>query len=375
VRLVLIGPTYPFRGGIAHHTTFLCKALRKKHHVKLISYKRQFPKIIFPGKSDIDQSKRPIEIDGVERIIDSINPLTWKKALNNIKKYKPDQVVLPWWVAFWAFLNLYISIMVKKYCNSEIVIICHNVDEHESNFIKKYLAKMNFAVADRIITQNQHDSNALKKILRNQQKIVTAYHPTYLHVGPKWYDKEEAKKRLGIKGSAILFFGFVRRYKGLDILIDSMPEVIEKRDALLLVVGEFWDNKRKYIKKIRYYGIENQVMVIDKYIPNEDVGLYFGACDLVVLPYLSGSGSGICQLAFGFERPVIASRVGGLAEAVNDGHNGRISNPGDAKDLAKAIIECLEPGVIEKLSRNVIKEKEVKTWDGLADIISPSTNK
>src|SRR4030042_2148280 len=127
MKIVLIGPTYPFRGGIAHYTTLLCKALRQNHKVKYISFKRQYPKILFPGKSDRDSSEKPLKIEGVDYIIDSMNPLTWVKAARAIKEYKPDKVIFPWWVSFWMPQFWSILIMVKRYLKSEIVFICHNV--------------------------------------------------------------------------------------------------------------------------------------------------------------------------------------------------------------------------------------------------------
>ena len=163
MKICLIGPTYPYRGGIAHYTTLLCRALRINHDVKFISFKRQYPRILFPGQSDKDTSREPLKIDNVDYLLDSMNPLTWVEVFKSINAYKPDKVIIPWWVAFWAPQFWSIVSLVKRNVQSEVVFICHNVIEHESHRLKKLATKAVLSKADRIITHSREDTLRLRE--------------------------------------------------------------------------------------------------------------------------------------------------------------------------------------------------------------------
>lgn len=373
MKIVLIGPTYPFRGGIAHYTTLLCRALRENHEVKFISFKRQYPRILFPGRSDRDPSKIPLRVDNVDYIIDSMNPVTWMSAVRAIKDYKPEKVVIPWWVAFWAPPFRTIISLVKRHLSAEIVFICHNVYEHEPGSLKRIVTKAVLSQADRIITHSAEETRKLTDLLGKDVNAITAFHPTYVHLNDKLYTKKEAKTRLGLEGNVLLFFGFVREYKGLNVLLDAMPIVIKNKKIILLIVGEFWKDKEKYLDKIEYFEISSSIRIIDEYIPNEEIGIYFAAADLVIQPYVSVSGSGICQIAYGFDRPVIATNVGCLPEVIEHGVNGRIVEPGDASGLARAILESLEPLTLSRYSQNALKTKEKFSWGKMADTVAGET--
>jgi len=369
MKIVLIGPTYPFRGGIAHYTTLLCRALRKHHDVTFISFKRQYPRFLFPGKSDRDPSQFPLRINDVQHIIDPINPLTWITAVRIIRECKPDKIIFPWWVTFWVPPFLFMSILAKHCSAAEVVFICHNVVEHESNPLKELASKALLSKADRLITHCQRETHKLQELLQNKVKVVTGFHPTYQELGDKRFPKEQAKQTLGLQGDVLLFFGFVREYKGLSILLDALPTVLKEKKVTLVVAGEFWGNRRAYYDQIDRLRICSHVRIIDRYIPNEEMGIYFAAADVVVQPYLRASGSGVCQLAFGFDRPVIATDVGSLSEAIADGVNGRIVAPNDPAALATAILESLEPTIIQEFSRNAAKTKEKFSWESMAEIV------
>lgn len=369
MRIAIIGPTYPFRGGIAHYTTLLCRALRREHEVKFISFKRQYPRVLFPGSTDRDESTLLVTVGGVEYIIDSLNPMTWISAARAVQKYGPEILVIPWWVAFWAIPFWSMMALVKRHIPCEIVVICHNVMEHESSIFKQLATKTVLLRADRLITHSREETQKAKELLGSDLNIVTAFHPSYADLTPVRYLKDEAKDKLGLSGDVILFFGFVREYKGLNVLIEAMPTILRKKNVTLLIVGEFWKKKEAYLDHIRRLGIEPQVRIIDKYVPNEEMGLYFGAADLVIQPYVSASGSGVCQLAFGFDRPVVGSRIGSIAEVVEDDVNGRLVTPGDPKELAGAVSASLEPATLHRYSANAEKTKERFSWRGLADIV------
>jgi glycosyltransferase involved in cell wall biosynthesis len=370
MKLALIGPTYPFRGGIAHHTTLLCKALRQNHDVKFISFTRQYPGFLFPGRSDRDTSDEPVKIDGVDYIIDSLNPLTWLAAVRQLKEFQPEKLILPWWVAFWTPQFLTILSLLKYFCSCEIVFICHNAIGHDGGWLEKLGARIALSKGDLLITHSREETDKLRNLLGKDVAVVSVIHPTYSPLSDKRYAKGQAKDLLGLRGPVLLFFGFVRNYKGLNILLDAMPLVLRSKEVTLVVVGEFWKDKRAYLEQIQRYGIGTSVRIVDEYVRNEKIGVYFGAADLVVLPYLSATGSGVCQAAFGFDRPVVAGEVGGISEIVEDGINGKLVAPGNPQELATAILWSLEPKNLNKLSANSARTKERFSWEKLAAIVA-----
>lgn len=370
MKIVLLGPTYPFRGGIAHYMTLLCQTLRQKHEVKFISFKRQYPKILFPGKSDRDPSQHPLKVDQVDYLLDPMNPWTWLKVSRTIKKFHPHLLMIPWWVSFWMPPFWFILETLKGSSKPEIVLICHNVNEHESNWLKKMATKAVLLKADRLIAHSREEMLRLRELLQQNFNGITAFLPTYAPLGVKQYKKEDAKQKLGLMGPVLLFFGFVRPYKGLHVLLDAMPLVLKEKEVTLLVVGEFWKDKEKYLRQIETHRMNSKIKIVDDYIPNEDVGLYFAAADLIIQPYISATGSAISQLAYGLDRPVIATRVGNLPEIIEDGVNGWIVPPGDPKSLAKAILKSLEPEILETLSQNARQTKEKYSWEKLGEILT-----
>lgn len=339
----------------------------------MISFKRQYPKLLYPGKTDIDPSKSPIKIDCVEYIIDSMNPATWFKAAREIIRYNPGKIILNWWVTFWAPQFFAIIKLLKRKSSAELVIICHNVIEHESNFIKKLATKVILAQADRLVTHSKEETSRCIEMLGENTNVLTAFHPTYKDLDAERLSKDKAKSKLGIKGNCLLFFGFVREYKGLDVLIEAAGK-LKGQEVTLLIVGEFWKDKSRYIEQIDRLGLSSQTKIIDEYIPNESLSLYFCASDLVVQPYRSASGSGICQIAYGFDRPVIATRVGSLPEVIKDGINGRLVKPGSAEELAEAIEKSLQAEELKKLTENAIKTKEEFSWGKLAEMLTEGEN-
>jgi len=363
MRISLVGPTHPYRGGIAHHTTLLYEALKKKHDVQFISYKRQYPALLFPGKSDKDPSAATLHASGVEFLVDSINPLTWIKTARTIARFKPDLLVLPWWVAFWAPLYLTLAVWTRLTSSTRIIYLCHNVMEHEPSFLKRLITRLTLSRGDRIITQSRQETDKAKVLLGEDFPVTTGFHPTYASLAGETMDRARAAQDLNLTGNILLFFGFVRPYKGLDVLLDAMPSILAAREVTLMVVGEFWKDKGKYIEQIDGLGITENVRLVDEYVPNESLPRYFSAADVVVQPYHSASGSGVSQLAYGFGRPVVATEVGNLAEVIEDGVNGMLVPPSDTEALSNAIIASLEETALNRLSVNAQKTKDRFSWD------------
>ena len=370
MRIVLIGPTYPYRGGISHHTTLLANELDKKHTLKFISFSRQYPKFLFPGKSDKDPSTNHIKPNDVEYLIDSINPLTLLKTATAIKHFNPDLVIFPWWVTFWAFHFRFLCANVKQNTNARVTFLCHNVIEHESSWLKKQITKFVLQGSDYICTQSSTETDKAKNLLQDNFPIRTAFHPTYTSLyTTDMPQKSQSMKKLGLSGPVLLFFGFIRPYKGLDVLLKAMTHILKTQKVTLLVVGEFWKDRSIYFDMIQKYNLDQHVKIYDKYVPNEEVPNFFSAADLVVQPYKSVTGSGVSQLAYGFGIPVIATNLGTLSEIIIDGVNGRLVPSENPVALASAVTESLDPETLACLQTNAKQVKNEYSWQKLSGII------
>lgn len=369
MKISIIGPTYPYRSGISYYNTLLFRELKKQHEVSLYSFTRQYPKLFFPGKSDRDtQSRFKIKEDGVKYTIDTLNPSTWFSTALKIKKESSDLIIAHWWTAFWGPLYRIFLPLLKKLTHSKILLICHNVEEHENSRLRYLIAKQVLPLADFYIVHSEECKNKLTNMLQgcNVKKV---FHPIYSIFNQNRIDKAQARKELGISGNVILFFGIIRRYKGLEYLLEALPIVLKEIDLTLLIVGEFWRNKNYYLSLINRLGIRDKIKLVGCFIPNEDVELYFKASDVIVLPYTEGTGSGVAQLAFGFNKPMIATKVGSLSEVIEDGKTGYLVDSKNPKELAEKIVEYFKENKKEVFSENIEKEHARYTWGELRKTI------
>lgn len=369
MRISLIGPSYPYRGGISHYTTLLYRTLRKKHQVRFFSFLRQYPGRLFPGKTDIDNSKVRIEEEGVELTIDSLNPITWIKTSLLIKKSQPRLLILPWWNPFWTPHFLTICYILKFLSKAKILFICHNVLMHKAGFFDRLCLRSVLSKGDYFIVHSQKEREHLLDFLPGFN-VKAAFHPIYEIFRYRNPDKAKARKELGVSGKILLFFGFVREYKGLKCLLKAIPNILEEmEDITLLIVGEFWQDKSVYLDLITKLDIEDKVKIFDQYIPNEEVQTFFDAADLAVFPYVSVTGSGAVQTALGFDKPVITTNIGSLPEMVLDGKTGYIVNPGDINSLADAILKFFQENKKEEFIANIMRRKGQFSWDRLVEVI------
>jgi glycosyltransferase involved in cell wall biosynthesis len=300
--------------------------------------------------------------------LDPLNPLTWWKTARFIQKEAPDVLVMQWWVPYWAPTFASIALWVRRFTSSKVLFICHNVLPHERGGFDKLLAKLTLRQGHFFIVHSEKDFKELKTLLPNAiiQKTVLPIYDAFV----SWKIRgDEAKGMLGIDGNTLLFFGLVREYKGLKYLLSAMPKVIERMKAHLLIVGEFWEDKKHYLEMIKGLGISSYVSIVDKYVPNEELGLYFSAADVVVLPYVDSTQSAVIQLAYGFEKPIITTDVGGLAEVVKDGETGLIVPSRDSMALAEAIVRYFERGLGSLFTANIRARKERFSWDKLRQLI------
>ena len=364
-RFCLIGPTYPYRGGIAHYTTLLAQHLQKAHEVLLLSFSRQYPTWLFPGRSDKDPSERPLQTEA-EYLLDPLNPLTWRHTLQQIQQWQADAVVIPWWHPYFApvWFGLGRGIQQLK-PRPKLLFICHNVQPHEQGSLSRLLLpsvlKSVLGRGDGFIVHSQADRTILHSYLPRARVIVSP-HPTYAAIG----DQKDLPfpLQLPIDRPLLLFCGLVRSYKGLDVLLEAMA--LLKRPYHLLIAGEFWQNGLANAQKqINRLGLTDCVTILDDYLPDELLAACIDQANVVVLPYRSATQSGIVQIAFGRHKPVITTNVGGLAEAVTDGSMGLVVPPEDPSALARAIEYYFSENLEVSFSENIRRENGRFSWTHL----------
>ncbi len=350
MKIVIVSPAYPLRGGIANFTAQLYQELSIEHKVI----------VLFPGKTQLeageDVDKIPSRIE-----IDSINPVTWIKTANNIIAEKPDLVIFKYWMPFFALCYGVIANKIKKATKAKIIAVCHNIVPHEKKpgdyFLTNYfLSKMGYYV----LLSHQIE-NDLKKIISNPKSKVLP-HPIYSRFGNA-VDKHLALDYLKLKeNNYLLFFGFIRDYKGLDILIEAMSLIKDQNEIKLIVAGEFYENEKKYADLIANYNLSNKIILIKDFIPTLDVKYYFSVCDVVVLPYREATQSGIVQMAINFGKPVIATNVGGISEVINNDETGYIVEKENPNALAKTIKKFYIDNKKELFTKNISFLKEKYSW-------------
>lgn len=375
MKIAVVGPTYPFRGGIAHYTTLMVKHLREAgHQTKLYSFTRQYPRWLFPGKTDRDPSVAPLKVD-CEYVLDPINPWTWWQLYRKVRSDAPQVLLLQWWVPYWTPCLTMISHWIKHHTSMRLVFVCHNVMPHDGGgSLDRRLAYTVLQHGDAFIVHSDQDRYYLLAMLPHAT-IAKVHHPTYAELASQSNQAATSTLRLQLGLPAnrhmLLFFGFVRPYKGLEYLIQAMPLILAHSQVHLLVVGEFWSSPAFFTYYAREFGVEHAITFVNRYIPNEELKSFFDLADVVVLPYVSATQSGVVQLAFGFGKPVITTRVGGLPEVVHDGTTGLVVPPQDVQALAQAVIAFFTQGLGESLTRNVQQDasRQNFSWRKLVETI------
>ena len=364
MKIAVIGPSYPFKGGISHYNTLLCRELSKKHHIKLINYIKRYPSFLYPGETQIDRSKNKISFPGIRKI-NMVNPITWVKSFRVIKKFKPKIVIMYWYSPLFSPLFSSINFLIKKFTRTNIVIFCHNTIPPEKRPFDYFFERLFFRYVDFLIVATRYDFNYLK-VKYPQHKISISPHPNYDIFDYGRFDKNSAKKKLGIKGKCILVFGYMRKYKGLENMLKAMPFILKKQEVKLIIAGEFWGDLNKYKLTAERLGINHNVLFVNRYINNEEVEIFFKASDIVIAPYLSHTNSGVIQLAFSFNKPVIATDVGSFKEVI--GNKGYITK-NNPKDIAEEVIHFYKSKAKKRLVNNIKNNKVNSSWSKLINTI------
>ena len=310
MKIVLIGPVYPYRGGIAHYTTQLAKSLLEAgHDVKVISFKRQYPGWLYPGQSDRDPSQEPLTVPA-DYLLDPLYPWTWLMTVATIQKDAPDLVLFQWWTTFWAFAFGYIcrELRERKIRTGYLI---HNVIPHEARPWDRFLAKMALRQGDAFLVQSSGQREVLQKLIPAAKPEMIEL-PVYDMFAAQKMDRGTARRKLGLPENPplVLFFGIVRPYKGLALLLEAMGHLLaEGYQAGLYIAGEFWEDVQKYREQIDRLQLTGKVWIDNRYIPNEELPVIFSAADVFAAPYTDATQSAAVKMALGFGLPIVVTPV------------------------------------------------------------------
>ena len=368
MKISLIGPVTPYRGGIAHFTTLLAKQLIDAgHNVQVISFKKQYPKWLYPGESDKDFSPGREKVDA-EHLLNPLNPFTWSKTVLAIKTFQPDEVILPWWVTFWgpAFRNVSKRLKDKGF---QITYLIHNTIPHEARAFDKWLARRTLAQADRFIVMTHKEKKRLLELLPSAEHIDVVSLPIFHPFPSSGLTQEETRQKLALPEGVpiLLFFGFVRPYKGLNVLIESL-HILHEMDlpAHLLVVGEFWNDNQCYLTQIDGLGLSEFVHIEDRYVPDDEVAIYFETANIYVAPYVDGTQSASLKSALGCGLPAVVTEAAADPLARTLTEQCKIVPVNDAYSLAQGIADQVgQP----RLDTSQINELIRDSWMEIVNVI------
>ena len=366
LHIVIVGTAYPFRGGLATFNQRLAQQFQQEgHKVEIVTFTTQYPSFLFPGKTQYSTEEPPKDLR-IRRAINSCNPLTWLRVGKQLKKQKPDLVICCYWMAFFAPAFATIERIVRKNGHTRCIALVHNMIPHEPSVLDRMFAPWFVRQTDGFVALSQSVVEDIANLGDELKPATFSPHPIYDHYG-KRMSKAEACEALGIddKQDYMLFFGLVRAYKGLDLLIDAFAQVKDELPKLrLLVAGEFYEDEQKYREQIHAGGLDERVIIRNEFIADADLRKYFGAASLIVQPYKSATQSGVTQVAFHFEKPMLVTNVGGLGEIVHHGKMG-YAVPPETKEIAAAISDYYTHDRQASFTEYLRLEKDKYGWDKL----------
>lgn len=367
MKIAFLSPFYPYRGGIAQFGDSLYLALAEKNDIRAFSFTRQYPSILFPGKTQFVSENDVNRNIPVTRVLDSIYPLSWKKTAREILRFKPDVLLISYWMPFFApALGSVAATLRKK--GVKVIGLLHNVIAHENRFGDEALTKYFFNRCDGFVLLNKNSEKDLLA-LKPDAKYIIHSHPLYDHYGNR-IESVAAKKKLGITDNrkVILFFGFIRDYKGLDILIEAMQYLDD--EYLLLIAGEVYGSFRKYDELIDKLGLRNRINLQVRYIPETEIPVFFSSADVCVLPYRTATQSGIVGISYHFDLPVIVTNTGGLGEMVEEGKTGSIIYELSPESIAEKLKEYFKNNLQSKFIPEITIYKKEHSWQKLGDVLT-----
>ena len=364
MKIVIIGPAHPLRGGIAAYNERLALSLQNEgHDVSIYTFTLQYPNFLFPGKTQYTDDPKPEHLQ-IKEAINSINPLNWISVGKEIKKLQADLIITRFWI---PFMGPCLGTVVKfaRAKSTKVICIADNVIPHESKIGDKLLTSYFVKNIDGFVTMSHSVTKDLDTFDSHKPRTFNP-HPIYDHYGDV-LPQSKALEALNLSSdySYLLFFGLIRDYKGLDLLLNAMShERIKNENIKLIIAGEYYSNKDKYHEQIEKLNLRDKIIEVDHYIPDSEVGLYFNACDLLVQPYKTATQSGVTQIAYHFNKPMIVTNVGGLGEICPDRKVGYLVEP-TPESIAIGIVKYFHHTNHEKMQEDILDFKKQFSWESL----------
>ena len=376
MHIVILGTAYPFRGGLATFNERLARQLQAEgHQVEVITFTLQYPSFLFPGKTQYSTEDAPTDLL-ISQQVNSCNPLNWIKVGHRIRKMQPDLLITCYWMAFFAPCYSIIERLAKRNGKTRTIALVHNMIPHEPSILDKLFAPFYVRSTDGFVALSESVVQDINRLDRNNKPKTSYPHPIYDHYGEQM-SKEEACQALNLnpENQYMLFFGLVRAYKGLDLLLDAFGKVKDQLPNLqLIVAGEFYEDEDKYRAQISNNQLTNKVIIKNEFIADADLRKYFGAANLIVQPYKTATQSGVTQVAFHFEKPMLVTNVGGLGEIVHDHKMGYAVEP-NADAIAAALTDYYTHSRQAVYTEYLIKQKDNYSWSKLAESFVKIHNK
>lgn len=368
MKIVIVGTAYPYRGGLATFNERLARQFSAEgHDVHIETFTLQYPSFLFPGKTQFSESPAPADLH-ITRSVNSCNPFNWISIGRKIARMQPDIVVMKFWIPYMAPCLGTIARIVKRHSHAQVVSILDNVIPHEPHFWDKWMIRYFVSSVDRFVAMSESVESDLR-LFTSVKPCQLVRHPLYDNFGAPM-TKQEAAVQLGVDPDKtyLLFFGLIRDYKGLDLLMKAFADKrLDKENIRLVVAGEFYGNEDKYNALLHELGIEPYTLWHTRFIPDEEVRTYFSLADLIVQPYKSATQSGVTQIAYHFSKPMLVTRVGGLPEIVPDGKVGYVTEV-SAQAITDALIDFTKSAP-ERFDKGLAEEKAKYGWDKMTAAI------
>ncbi len=362
MKIAIIGSAHPLRGGLASFNERLAKEFQDHgHQLTIETFSLQYPGFLFPGKTQYSASPAPEKLK-INISVSSINPFNWLKVGLRLKKERYDLIIIKFWLPFMAPCFGTIGRIAKSNHHTRIVTIIDNLIPHEKRPGDQLLTKYYVAASDAFVAMSKSVFNDINLFTQTKPRVLSP-HPVFDNFG-QIKNREEALAQIGLSPEFryILFFGFIRDYKGLDLLIEAFAdERFRKLPVKLLVAGEFYSDGQKYLDQIDQLQLKDQVIMRNDFIANEQVADYFCSADMVAQPYKSATQSGVTQIGFHFEKPMLVTNVGGLAEIIPHGKIGYVCEP-NPEEIANSLIDFFSSGRKDTFEENIIEEKKKYDW-------------
>ena len=366
MKIVILGPAYPYRGGIALFDDRLTAELASMgHEVEEWTFTLQYPGFLFPGKTQFSDDPAPDGINTVRKM-NSINPFNWIKVGCELKKKKPDLIVVAFWLPFMAPCQGTIARIARHNSHTRITGLIHNMIPHEHRPGDRLFARYFAKSVDGYVAMSDAVLSDIEQFDQNRPRVFCR-HPLYDNFG-KAATREESLQFLGLDPQYryMLFFGLIRDYKGLDLLLKAYADKrLRQENVRLIVAGEFYSGSDKYFEMEKELGLEGLIIWKSDFVPNSEVRYCFGAADLIVQPYKSATQSGVAQIAYHFEKPMLVTDVGGLAEIVPDGVAGYVVEP-DATQIADRLVDFFKEDKKDQFTEGLRQEKKKYSWTNMA---------